>query len=145
MGSCSSSLWSPRKTSLTMVSMLMPSHMRCEVTSSRSLSRCRLQQNCAELGLIVGKRGRQFALTLPPKIILVHPPKDAQWDLWGSVLFVIESVPLLMNQATQCGVLRLYAPQRQAQPLRINAAFQADEVDNVSVDHVLEGRTVFFS
>src|SRR5258708_24800153 len=36
-------------------------------------------------------------------------------------------------------MLSLHAPKRQTEPLRVDAAFQSYEVNNVAVDHVFDG------
>ena len=99
----------------------------------------RLQQDCAELRLIKREHGRQLKLALPPEVILLHPSKDSQRNLRSTIFFVVQFVPLLTNQGAQCGMFSLYAPKRLPQPLRIDATLQSDEVDNVAIDHVLNG------
>ena len=99
----------------------------------------RLQHDRAELRPVKGEYGCQLKLGLPPEVILFDSSKDAQRNLRCTVLFVVQPVPLLTNQRAQCGMLSLNAPKRLTQPLRIEAALQSYEVDNVAVDHMLDG------
>src|SRR6266550_5255166 len=99
----------------------------------------RLQHDRAELRLIIGEYSRQLKLALPSEVILLHASKDSERNLRCTVFFVVQSVPLLTNQGAQCGMLSLHTPERQPEPLRIDAAFQSYEVDDVAVDHMLDG------
>src|SRR5262249_53372176 len=99
----------------------------------------RLQQDCAELWLIIGECGSQLKLAFPPVVILLHPSKDSQRNLRCTFLFVVQSVPLLTDQGAQGWMLSLHARKRQSEPLRIDVTFQSYKINNVAVDHVLDG------
>jgi len=103
-----------RKTSLTIVRHALPSHMRCEVTSSRSLSRSDCADS-AELRLIRNTVVAQLAF--PAEIILLHPSKDAQRTS-GAQSFVVQSV---RSRESGCAMwmLSLHPRERQPQPLRM--------------------------
>src|SRR5205823_12250986 len=82
---------------------------------------------------------RELRLGRPSEVILLRASKRSERNLRCTVVFVVQSVPLLTTPGAQCGMLSLHTPERQPEPLRIDAAFQSYEVDDVAVDHMLDG------